>query len=243
MDISLHYRAYGQGRPLVLLHGNGGDSGYFSQLIPAFARHHRVIAVDTRGHGHSPRGQAPFSIRQFAQDLKAFLDQHGLTQVDLLGFSDGGNIALTFALQYPASLRRLVLNGANLNPAGLEPWFRLPVALGYRGAALLAGKSAWAREKEELFGLMVHEPTIRPRDLAELSVPTLVIAGTRDIVKPEHTRTIARSLPNARLVLLPGDHSIARKTPKAFYQAVEDFLLAEGETTPSSVDRGKGKVV
>ena len=164
MDISLHYQAYGQGRPLVLLHGNGGDSGYFSQLIPAFARHHRVIAVDTRGHGHSPRGQAPFSIRQFAQDLKAFLDQHGLTQVDLLGFSDGGNIALTFALQYPASLRRLVLNGANLNPAGLEPWFRLPVALGYRGAALLAGKSAWAREKEELFGLMVHEPTIRPRD-------------------------------------------------------------------------------
>ena len=229
---------------MVLLHGNGGDSGYFSQLIPAFARHHRVIAVDTPGPRRIPPGQAPFSHPAVCPGFEGLPDQHGLAQVDLLGFSDGGNIALTFALQYPASLRRLVLNGANLNPAGLEPWFRLPVALGYRGAALLAGKSAWARGKEELFGLMVHEPTIRPRDLAELSVPTLVIAGTRDIVKPEHTRTIARSLPNARLVLLPGDHSIAPgKPPRPFTRRWRTSSWPRGKPPLPAFDRGKGKVV
>ena len=71
MDISLYYQSYGNGFPLVLLHGNGGDSNYFAQQVPYFSRFRRVIALDTRGHGKSPRGTAPFSIRQFAEDLLA----------------------------------------------------------------------------------------------------------------------------------------------------------------------------
>ena len=227
MDISLHYLEKGQGKPLILLHGNGEDSSYFVYQVAYFSRFYRVIAIDTRGHGQSPRGTAPFSIQQFAEDLRGFLDQHEIPKAHILGFSDGGNIALTFALRYPERVDRLILNGANLFPAGVKPTVQLPIVLGYHAASLFATRSPKAKENAALLGLMVKEPNIRPEELNGLTVPTLVIAGTKDMIRESHTRLIARSLPNARLVLLPGDHFIANKEPAAFNRAVRDFLNEE----------------
>lgn len=224
MDISLNYLEKGQGKPLILLHGNGEDSSYFVYQVAYFSRFYRVLAIDTRGHGQSPRGTAPFSIGQFAEDLRDFLDQHEIPKAHILGFSDGGNIALTFALRYPERVDRLILNGANLFPAGVKAAVQLPIVLGYRAASLSVKRSLKAKHKAELLGLMVKEPNIQPEELYGLTVPTLVIAGTRDMIKEAHTRLIARSLPNARLVLLPGDHFIANKEPAAFNQAVKNFL-------------------
>lgn len=101
MDIELHYEERGAGEPLILLHGNGGDCSYFSGQMDAFARRFRTIALDTRGHGASPRGKKPFTISQFADDLANFMDERGIARAHLLGFSDGGNIALVFALRHP----------------------------------------------------------------------------------------------------------------------------------------------
>lgn len=227
MDISLHYLEKGQGKPLILLHGNGEDNSYFVYQVAYFSRFYRVIAIDTRGHGQSPRGTAPFSIQQFAEDLRGFLDQHEIPKAHILGFSDGGNIALTFALHYPERVDRLILNGANLFPAGVKPTVQLPIVLGYHTASLFAKRSPKAKENAALLGLMVKEPNIRPEELNGLTVPTLVIAGTKDMIRESHTRLIARSLPNARLVLLPGDHFIANKEPAAFNRAVRDFLNEE----------------
>lgn len=227
MDISLHYLEKGQGKPLILLHGNGEDNSYFVYQVAYFSRFYRVIAIDTRGHGQSPRGTAPFSIQQFAEDLRGFLDQHDIPKAHILGFSDGGNIALTFALHYPERVDRLILNGANLFPAGVKSTVQLPIVLGYHTASLFAKRSPKAKENAALLGLMVKEPNIRPEELNGLTVPTLVIAGTKDMIRESHTRLIARSLPNARLVLLPGDHFIANKEPAAFNRAVRDFLNEE----------------
>ena len=227
MDISLHYLEKGQGKPLILLHGNGEDNSYFVYQVAYFSRFYRVIAIDTRGHGQSPRGTAPFSIQQFAEDLRGFLDQHEIPKAHILGFSDGGNIALTFALHYPERVDRLILNGANLFPAGVQPTVQLPIVLGYHTASLFAKRSPKAKENAALLGLMVKEPNIRPEELNGLTVPTLVIAGTKDMIRESHTRLIARSLPNARLVLLPGDHFIANKEPAVFNRAVRDFLGEE----------------
>ena len=227
MDISLHYLEKGQGKPLILLHGNGEDNSYFVYQVAYFSRFYRVIAIDTRGHGQSPRGTAPFSIQQFAEDLRGFLDQHEIPKAHILGFSDGGNIALTFALHYPERVDRLILNGANLFPAGVKSTVQLPIVLGYHTASLFAKRSPKAKENAALLGLMVKEPNIRPEELNGLTVPTLVIAGTKDMIRESHTRLIARSLPNARLVLLPGDHFIANKEPAAFNRAVRDFLNEE----------------
>ncbi|MCI8844100.1 MAG: alpha/beta fold hydrolase [Oscillospiraceae bacterium] len=224
MDISLYYAERGEGQPLVLLHGNGESHRYFAGQIDFFAASRRVIAVDTRGHGASPRGTAPFTIAQFALDLEEFLDGLGLEQVDLLGFSDGGNIALTFALAHPERLRRLVLNGANLDPGGVKRTVQFPIELGYRAARRAAKRDPRAVRNMELLGLMVNHPHIEPAALRTLEVPTLVIAGTRDLIQAEHTRLIAGSLPQGELVFIRGNHFIAAKNPDVFNAAVDEFL-------------------
>ena len=218
----MYYQEQGAGAPLLLLHGNGEDGTYFVHQMDAFAQHYRVIAVDTRGHGRSPRGTAPFTIRQFAEDLLDFMDALHLEKAHILGFSDGGNIALTFALRHPERVDRLILNGANLNPAGVKASVQIPIVVGYHIASLFRNEKA--RHHAALLGLMVKEPNFSPADLAKLTVPTLVIAGTKDMIREKHTRLIADSIPNARLVLLPGDHFVANKNPEAFNRAVLDFL-------------------
>ena len=225
MDIELFYTKTGSGPRLLLLHGNGEDGTYFVHQVEEFSRDFTVYAIDTRGHGQSPRGGAPFTISQFADDLLAFMDRQGLPRADILGFSDGGNIALIFALRHPDRVRRLILNGANLDPKGVKPLVQLPIVLGYHFASLF--KSPKANARAELLGLMVNEPHIDPAELGKLSMPVLVIAGTRDMIRENHTRLIAASVPNARLVLIPGDHFIANKAPAAFDRAVRQFLEEE----------------
>jgi len=209
---------------LVLLHGNGEDLGYFQHQIPAFAEHFRVIAVDTRGHGKSPRGTAPFSIRQFAEDLHDFLAEKNIPSAHILGFSDGGNIALCFALKYPQMVKSLVLNGANLNASGVKKSVQLPIEIGYRIAALFAKKQEGALRKKELLGLMVNDPNIPEEALSGISVPALVIAGTKDMIRESHTRRIAQCIPGAELAIIPGDHFVAAKNPDVFNEAVLAFL-------------------
>lgn len=224
MDIKLFYVEKGRGDPLVLLHGNGESHRYFARQIDYFSADRRVIAVDTRGHGASPRGTAPFTINQFALDLAEFLDELRLDRADLLGFSDGGNIALTFALAHPERLHRLILNGANLAPSGVKAGAQIPIELGYRMARRAAARNPAAVKKMEMLGLMVNQPNIPPTSLHALEIPTLVIAGTRDLIRADHTRLIAESLPKGELVLIPGNHFIAAKNPEPFNAAVEEFL-------------------
>lgn len=222
--ISLHFIQRGEGEPLLLLHGNGEDSSVFSAQMDYFSPKYRVMALDTRGHGKSPRGTAPFSIETFAEDLLDFLDQQGLEKVHLLGFSDGGNIALTFALRHQERLLSLILNGADLFPSGVKPSVQVPIVLGYWAARAAALFSRDAVPKMELLRLMVKEPHIPPEALGAIRVPTLVIAGTDDMIKEEHTRLIHRQIPGSRLALIPGDHFIAQKNPEPYNRAVEEFL-------------------
>ena len=222
MDISLHCIKRGSGTPLLLLHGNGESGDYFVHQLDEFAQYFTVYAVDTRGHGQSPRGTAPFTISQFADDLLGFLDGQGIEKADILGFSDGGNIALTFALRHRDRVGRLVLNGANLDPSGVKPSVQIPIVLGYRLASRF--QSPKARASAGLLGLMVNEPRIDPEELAALTMPALVIVGSRDIIRSSHSRLIASSLPNGRLVTVKGDHFIANKRPRPFNRAVLEFL-------------------
>ena len=233
MDIDLHDTQRGSGFPLVLLHGNGEESGYFLHQLEYFAQTYRVIAVDTRGHGQSPRGSAPFTLEQFALDLKEFLDGRGLRRVHLLGFSDGANIALLFALRWPEYVQTLILNGANLDPGGVKPAVQIPIVLGYRMASLF--RSPKVRANAEMLGLMVNEPHISPAELGNLTMPVLVIAGTRDMIREEHTRLIARSIPGARLALIPGNHFIAKQNPGPFNQTVRTFFQETAVSGEESV--------
>ena len=132
MDIELFYRERGRGEPFILLHGNGEDSSYFEHQISYFGDRYRVIAPDTRGHGASPRGDAPFTIEQFARDLYNFMTAHSLPKAVILGFSDGANIAMRFAMKHPDMVKALILNGGNLNAKGVKRTTQIPIEIGYR---------------------------------------------------------------------------------------------------------------
>lgn len=220
----LHYTRQGSGPPLLLLHGNGEDGSYFVNQMDAFSFLYTVYAIDTRGHGQSPRGDAPFTMEQFAQDLLEFMDAQKIKKANILGFSDGGNIALTFALAHPERVDRLILNGANLQPSGVKLQVQVPIVLGYWAASLFAKFSPKAKQKAEILGLMVKEPHIPAEELKKLRMPTLIIVGTRDMIRDEHTLLIASSLPDGRMEMIVGDHFIAAKNPDEFNQAVAAFL-------------------
>ncbi len=225
MDIRLFFSETGAGEPLLLLHGNGEDGGFFSGQIGAFSAFRRVVAVDTRGHGRSPRGCAPFTLSQFADDLAAFMDGLRISRADILGYSDGGNVALLFALRYPQRVRRLVLCGANLYPTGMRLPLWLAVEVRYALLCAIAPFSDKALRRRELYGLMAVQPHIRAESLGAVTAPALVVAGTRDVIRKRHTRLIARSLPHARLMFVEGGHAVARENPQAFNRTVKDFLM------------------
>lgn len=224
MDILLNYVEAGEGFPLVLLHGNGEDHTYFKHQMGPFSEKFRVVAPDTRGHGQSPRGAAPFTLEQFAKDLKIFLDGLSIKKCHLLGFSDGANIALLFALKHPEYVEKLVLNGANLYPLAVKLSTQAPIVLGWELLQAIRRFDKKAQIKWELLDLMVTQPHIKPEYLAALTMPTLVAAGERDMIREKHTRLIAQSIPNSQLAILPGDHFVARRNWQTFNPLVLEFL-------------------
>lgn len=224
MDIEHYYIEKGSGTPLILLHGNGENCDYFRGQIDVFAAYYRVYALDTRGHGKTPRGDEPFTIRQFSDDLLNFMDNHNIEKAHLLGFSDGGNIAMVFAIRHPDRVNKLILNGANLNPAGVKRSTQIPIEIGYRIARRFYDKNDSARLNAEMLGLMVNDPNITMEELKTIKSKTLVIAGTRDMIRESHTRLIAENIPNSQLVFINGNHFIANKKPEEFNRAVLAFL-------------------
>ena len=224
MDIALYYQEKGTKEPFILLHGNGEDGSYFKHQTDFFYDRYKVISLDTRGHGKSPRGTKPFTIKQFACDLYDFMTGLGISDAVILGFSDGANIAMEFAINHPDMVKALILNGGNLNPKGVKRTTQIPIEIGYKIVGRFASKSPDAKKNAEMLGLMVHEPNIERSELSKITAPTLVICGSNDIIKESHTKEIAESIPNARLSIIKGSHFIANRKPTAFNKEVEDFL-------------------
>ena len=222
---SEYFPADPQAPTLILLHGNGEDHTYFVKQIPAFSPHFRLVLMDTRGQGQSTGGDGELNFSVFAADLLALMDHLQIAKAHLLGFSDGGNLALTFALAHPERVQSLILNGANLEPGGVKLSTQLPIVLGYGCCRLLSPFSRKARQNGAVLGLMVNHPHIPPQALAALTMPVLVIVGERDMIRDRHSQLIARSLPNAQFVRIPGgDHFCAAKCPEVFNHAVLSFL-------------------
>ncbi|MEF2845189.1 MAG: alpha/beta fold hydrolase [Eggerthellaceae bacterium] len=224
MDIKLFYREEGSGYPLILLHGNGEDSSRFRHQLDYFSKEYHVIALDTRGHGNSPRGDAPFTFGQFAQDLLEFMNDKGIFRANILGFSDGGITALMFALDHPERVNKLILNGVNLDVSGIIPPVRKRIMEKEQQLAAVKDSSEEAMHRYELFHLMATQPAIDPARLKDLEMPVLIIVGTEDLIDAEHTKLIYRSIPHAELVFVQGDHFVAYDNPSAFNEAVEKFL-------------------
>lgn len=215
-DTRIYYEVYGQGSPVMLLHGNGEDLHVFDTLIPALAAQYRVIALDTRGHGKSGRGTQPLDFITLARDVAGVMEQLQVERAPIVGYSDGGNTALHLALYAPKQVAGLALLGANLHPRGIVRRWQIPIQLGYAACSAIARFYRPASPKRDILGLMVNHPRLTPEQIAAINAPALVIAGERDMVNRAHTEAIAGAIAGARLHILAGeDHFGIARSPRA----------------------------
>ncbi len=228
--IKLYYEVYGTGAPLIVLHGNGGSIAALRYQIDFFRSHRQVIAVDSRGHGSSEMGSGRLTYEQMADDVAGLLAELHAVPADVLGWSDGGIVALLVALHHPAAIRRIALSGANLSPDALAPddLAGMTAELRHARQMLAAGDRSrpWEVVCQQL-QLMVTQPHITAADLARISAPALVLAGEQDLIPAVHTRGIAAGLPHAKLHIFPGaGHAALQEVPEAFNATVDNFFSA-----------------
>ncbi len=224
------------GVPVLLLHGGFGNSNYYGRLIPVLAAHgYRVIAMDSRGHGRSTRSDAPLTYDLMAQDVQGLLDQLGISKVYLVGWSDGGIIGLDLAMSHPDRLAGLFAFGVNADVSGLkEGAGTTPVFGAYLARTaqeyheLSPTPQQWEGFSAAVTKMWETLPAYTRADLASIKVPTTIADGEFDEgIKRTHEEYMARTIPGARLVILPNvSHFAMLQDPRAFNAAVLSFLKA-----------------
>lgn len=220
--------------PVLLLPGGTLNSNYFGYLIPVLVKHgYRVIAMDSRGQGRSGRGKGPITYHRMASDVLKLLDLLHLRQVSLVGWSDGGIIGLDLAIHHPKRLRRLFAFGANSNPAGAYPAAgKAPTVVAFEARArkeyrrLSSAPDDWNSVHAVLNRMWLTEPEFTREQLRSIRVPTTIADGEyEEIIKPQDTRYLAATIPNAKLVILPNvSHFAILQNPSVFNEAVLKFL-------------------
>jgi pimeloyl-ACP methyl ester carboxylesterase len=209
----IHYVCYGDGEPILLLHGGLGNKlSWFSQLPWLVASGRRVVLIDTRGHGDSTPGTAKLSYPVFAEDTLLVLDRLGIQKTDIVGWSDGGIVALLLGIEAPHRVRRIVAISANFEPSGLIPVTdRTQDKTHNLILHNIAGslRSWWsgagdrhASLETELNELWRTEPQLTPTDLHTITAPTLVIVGENDIIDLVHSSELAKTLANGKLEIV-----------------------------------------
>jgi pimeloyl-ACP methyl ester carboxylesterase len=223
----IYYAQRGTGPTLVLLHG-GGDSGEhsFARQLDVFSERHHIVAPDQVGQGRTPDVPGPLSYTAMMRDTATLLETLKLKHVDVVGFSDGGILALMLAVRHPELVRRLVISGVNIAPEGLT-------AENLEGLQA-AGNSPPGTIDEKLAHLWLTSPTQTELSLdllGKITQPVLVISGDRDAITLEHTLQIFHALPNAELCVLPGtDHGTFSGRPEWLNPIINDFLNREQAT-------------
>lgn len=224
----IYYEVVGHGPALMLLHGNGGSGRYFKKQIAAFSKYFTLLIVDSRGHGHSTNTQAKLSFQLMAADLRAILEHEAIQTVNLLGFSDGANLALVYALRYPEQVNKLILNAGNTTVAGVRFIHRIASYLEYFGVKLLAPFSHTMRAFLPVARLLIEDLGVSEKELQTLRVPTLVIVGKHDMIKLSHSLFLSQTIPEASFILVPKQgHRLAQTDPTTFNQIVLSFLGEE----------------
>lgn len=222
--INIYYEIYGDGEPLILLHGNGGSINAFKYQIPFFEEHFKVIAIDSRLQGKSGGSPDTISYDLMASDFCALLDYLNIDSAYLLGWSDGGINALIMAMKCPEKVKKLAVSGANVVPDS--------TAFPYKDIAWLKDfveNTKTATKKEvALNKMLLDQPNIPYKDLKQIHCPVLVMAGDHDIIKPEHTIKIFQSIPNASLCIFPdSNHGVCQQHPELFNETVLRFFTKQ----------------
>ncbi|MCC9600955.1 alpha/beta hydrolase [Stieleria sp. JC731] len=246
--LQLYYEVHGaehDGIPLVLIHGGGSTiESNWSRMIPLLAKSRKVIAFEEQGHGHTKSIDRPFTFENSASDLAALLDVLNVETADVLGFSNGGNIALQFGRLHPTKVNRLVVISAMYRRdgmiAGFWNMFTNP-DISMMPEALKAADRKINPDPQHLQQLFEQDSTRMasfkdwPDEyITGIKAPTLVVVGDQDVVLPEHALRMSRLLPAGRLLVVPGKHGdflgdvlsdrLDSQVPTAIATMIEDFL-------------------
>jgi pimeloyl-ACP methyl ester carboxylesterase len=224
--INMYYETYGQGEPLLFIHGNGGSMQSFTYNIPYFSKHYKVIAVDSRAQGRTVDTKDSLTFEMMADDFNALLDSLHLDSCYVIGWSDGGINGLLLAIRHPEKVKKLAITGANLWPdtTGLTPFVFNEIK---NNSAGLRKKTQSPEVKNQLkiSDLDLYEPHMTLQQLQTIQCPTLVIGGDHDAIPVLHTVLIAQNIPRSYLWIIPeSGHSTPVVKKDQFNPLVEDFF-------------------
>lgn len=227
-DIKLYTEVYGTGKPLLLIHGNGGSIAAFAGIIPYFAQKYKVIAVDSRAHGRSLDDRDSLSFEMMADDFEALLTTMHIDSAYVLGWSDGGINALVLAMRHPEKVIKLASTGANLWPdsTGLIPsyWKQEQVDY-YNWQKRMPLTTARDKLQYKVFMLDWLQPNISLGALQAIKAPALIIGGDHDLIPVQHTVQIYQHIPNAFLWIVPDSgHGTLNEHQEEFEKIVDDFF-------------------
>jgi len=217
--LSMYYEQHGDaaGTPLVLLHGGGSSIDVtYGRILPFFARQRRVIALDEQGHGRTTDRAAPVRFTTSADDVASLLQQLDVERADVMGFSNGASVALQLALRHPTRVRKLVFASSFTKRSGAAPQFWQFMANASFADMPQPLKDAFLKlnpDPQKLRAMhdkdlerMQHFVETDDAEVRSLKAPTLILSGDQDVCTPEHALELARLIPAARLMILPGGH-------------------------------------
>jgi pimeloyl-ACP methyl ester carboxylesterase len=227
------YATYGIGSPVILLHGGLGHSGNWGYQVPALVGSgYRAVVIDSRGHGRSTRDARPFSYELMASDVSAVMDTLQLDKAGLVGWSDGACTALILASKAPAWAAGVFFFACNMDPSGTKEVgftsiLKRCIGRHMKDYAQLSATPDQFEEFSNAVGLMQRtQPNYSVNDLAQVSVPVAIVYSEHDeFIKREHAEYLARSIPNAEFIYLPGvSHFAPLQRPAQFNTAMLTFL-------------------
>ncbi len=230
------YATCGSGAPVILLHGALGNSDDWGYQVRALVEAgYRAILIDSRGRGRSTRGTLPLDYEMMASEVLAVMDALKLERAAVVGWSDGAIVGLIVAMTAPARVTRVFFFAANMDPSGAKPFSPDPivsrvVARAAKDYARLSDTPGeFASLSQALGDLMATQPNYNAADLARIQIPVAVVDGERDeFIHLDHVEYLARTIPGARLIVLPGvTHFAPLQRPDAFNQAMLAFLRDE----------------
>lgn len=235
-DIQMYYAVYGEGDPVLLIHGGLGNADVWGFQVPELAKSHKVIVADSRGHGRSTRSDKPFGYALMADDYLALLDHLGVDQTALVGWSDGGIIGLDIAIRHPERLSRLFAFAANYTPEGVkasvadDPTFNAYIARAAEDYARLSPTpDQFDAFVEQISQMWATEPNYTQDQLRAITVPTVIFDGDHDeAIEPAHTEEMAELIPGAELVIMKdASHFAMWQHPDEFNATVLEFLAGK----------------
>ena len=234
--IDMHYAVYGSGEPVLLIHGGLGHADLWAHQVADLAKDHKVIVADSRGHGRSTRDEQPYGYDLMASDYLGLLDHLKIDKTALVGWSDGGIIGLNIAMKHPERLTKLFAHAANSNVQGLTPTVDIDPVFGkyiekmggeYQRLSKTPGE--YDAFVAQIGKMWESEPAWTDEELAAIKVPTAIVLGEHDeAITREHTEYLAKTIPGAKLVILPEtSHFAMLQDPEGYNMAVREFIDGE----------------